>query len=135
MAGKRDLMAILPDGSDFEFWEEDASYTNTLYVDCKDPAASDENDGSESAPFKTINRAAALAQPGTRVLIREGIYRECVDPQRGGTDPAHMISYEAYPGEKVCIRASEIVTQFEKSSGWKLRPLPEFSGDKKDTGD
>ncbi len=135
MNEKRDLTAILPDGRDFEFWEENASYVNTLYVDCQDPAASDKNDGSESAPFRTINRAAALAQPGTRVLIREGIYRECVDPQMGGTDPAHMISYEAYPGEKVCIRASEPVTRFEKSSGWKLMPLPEFSGDRKDTPD
>ena len=71
----RDLSAILPDGNEYEFWEEDCTYTKTLYVDCSNPASSDDNDGSESAPFKTINRAAALAQPGTKVLIRGGYLR------------------------------------------------------------
>ncbi len=127
MNGRADLSAILPDGREFDFWEEDCTYTHILYVDCQDPAASDENDGSKDAPFQTISRAAALASPGTKILIRAGIYRECVRPAAGGTDPTHMISYEAYPGEEVCIRASEEVTDFSESTGWKLRPLPEFS--------
>ena len=124
---KQDLSAILPDGNEYEFWEEDCTYTRTLYVDGSNPASSDDNDGSEGAPFRTVNRAAAAAQPGTKVLIRGGIYRECVRPAQGGTDPAHMICYEAYPGEAVYIRASDEVTQFEKSTGWKLMPLPEFT--------
>ncbi len=124
---EKDLTAILPDGSAFEFWEQDNACDRVLYVSCDDPAASDENDGSEKAPFKTIGRAAKLADPGTKVVIRQGIYRECVAPAAGGSDPAHMISYEAYPGEKVIIRASEKVTDFKKSSGWKLEPVSEFS--------
>ena len=44
-----------------------------------DPKASDDNDGSEGAPFKTINCAAAEARPGTKVLIRGRIYRKCVN--------------------------------------------------------
>ena len=43
----RDLSAILPDGNEYEFWEEDCTYTKTLYVDCSNPASSDDNDGSE----------------------------------------------------------------------------------------
>lgn len=126
-ARNRDLSAILPDGNEYEFWEEDCKYVQTLYVDGSNPASSDDNDGSKNAPFKTINKAAALAQPGTKVLIRGGIYRECVRPSQGGTDPAHMICYEAYPGEEVYVRASDEVTKFEKSTGWKLMPLPEFT--------
>ena len=117
MNGRADLSAILPDGNEYEFWEEDCTYTRTLYVDGSDPVSSDDNDGSESAPFRTISRAAALAVPGTKVLIRGGLYRGCVRPAQGGTDPSHMICYEAYPGEDVYIRASDEVTQFEKSTG------------------
>ncbi len=134
MDGKKDLTSILPDGSMFEFWEEQPVYDRTLYVDRNHPEASDENDGSETAPFLTINRAAAVAEPGTRVLIHGGVYRECVRPAKGGTDPSHMISYEAFPGEEVCIRASEEVTDFKESTGWKLKPLPEFSGETSGSG-
>lgn len=129
-----DLTAVLPDGREFEFWEEDCKYSCVLYVNGNSPAASDENDGSREAPFRTINRAAAEAVPGTRIIIREGVYRECVRPARGGTDPAHMISYEACEGEKVIIRASEQVKDFKESTGWKLVPLPEFSDERKGTG-
>ena len=79
MAG-HDLTAILPDGRSFGFWEEEVIYDRVLHVDCQSPAASDENDGSAVAPFRTINRAAREAVPGTKVLIHAGVYRECVRP-------------------------------------------------------
>jgi hypothetical protein len=59
-----------------------------LHVAGENPASSDDNDGSEAAPFRTINRAAKEASPGTKVLIHPGIYRECVQPAMGGTDAA-----------------------------------------------
>ncbi len=105
--GKNDLTAVLPDGKEFEFWEKECTYDRTLYVSCEDPKASDDNDGSKEAPFKTLNRAAEDAGPGTRVIIGKGIYRECLTPRAGGIDSEHMISYEAAPGEEVIIRASE----------------------------
>ncbi|MCR5249206.1 MAG: right-handed parallel beta-helix repeat-containing protein [Lachnospiraceae bacterium] len=127
MERQQDLTAILPDGTSFDFWEKECTYDRTLYVSCEDPKASDDNDGSEAAPFRTLDRAAREATPGTKVLIRCGIYRECLAPRAGGTDSGHMISYEAYPGERVTIRASEEVRDFSKSSGWKLLPVSEFS--------
>ena len=126
-----DLSAILPDGSLFPFWEKDCEYTKTLYVDGSDPAASDTNDGTEAHPLKTIQRAADLAEPGTKVRIRAGLYRECVHPRRGGTDAEHMICYEAFGDGPVVIRASEEVTAFSPSTGWRLRgfgPGPDVSG-------
>lgn len=47
--------------------------------------------------------------PGERVVVAAGVYRECVRPLRGGTDPEHMISYEAAPGAKVIIKGSELL--------------------------
>lgn len=120
-----DYSAILPEGNRFHFWEQPCTYTGILHVNPASAAASDDNDGSEQAPFRTISRAAALAQPGTKVLIHAGIYRECVRPQRGGSDALHMISYEAAGDGPVILRASEVVTAFVPSQGWQLqRPGP-----------
>ena len=117
---RKDLSAILPDGSTFEFWEKAPEWTRELFVSNTDPAASDENDGSKEKPFRTIGKAAAIATPGTRIRIHAGIYRECVRPEQGGTGPEHMISYEAYGDGDVVIRASEEVMEFKKSEGWML---------------
>ena len=117
---QRDPSSILPDGSTYEFWEKETAWTRELYVSNTDPNASDDNDGSEGAPFRTIGRAAAEAEPGTRVRIHAGVYRECVSPARGGTDPEHMISYEAFGDGDVILRASEEVTEFIPSEGWML---------------
>lgn len=124
---KRDLTAILPDGKEFAFWEDTTKYKKVLYVDGGHPDASDGNSGSEEKPFKTISRAAELSEPGTKVVIKGGVYRECVRPKRGGTDESHMILFTAAEGEEVHVRASEQVTDFTVSRGWKLEALPEFS--------
>ncbi len=124
-----DLSALLPDGRPFAFWEEEPVFDRTLHVDQNAPNASDDNDGSEAAPFKTIGRAAMIAQAGTRVLIHPGVYRECVRPRRGGTDPRHLVSYESCGGE-VILRASEEVHDFFPSTGWRLKGRP---GETKDT--
>jgi hypothetical protein len=101
---------LLPDGSEFKTWEvAEHKFSATLYVDQSHPAASDNNPGTKDRPLKTINRAAQLLQPGERVVVGAGVYRECVRPLRGGTDPQHMISYEAAPGAKVVIRGSELL--------------------------
>ena len=115
---QRDLSAILPDGSSYHFWETEPVWERELFVS---PEGCDDSDGSEAAPFRTIGRAAMEAEPGTRVRIHAGLYRECVKPAWGGTDPAHLISYEAYGDGDVVIRASEEVGKFIPSEGWMLR--------------
>lgn len=79
----------------------------TYVVAQRHPCASDGNDGTTERPLRTINRAAELAGPGDVVLVREGIYRERVNPRRGG-QPSKPIVYMAAPGEEVCIRGSEV---------------------------
>ena len=77
----------------------------------------DDTDGSENQPFRTINRAAALARPGDTVLVHGGEYREWVQPRRGGLSDRRRITYTAAPGEHVVIKGSEPVTGWDRVSG------------------
>jgi alpha-L-arabinofuranosidase len=61
-------------------------------------------------PLKTISAAAELAQPGDTILVHEGVYREEINPPRGGLSDAQRIVYAAAPGEKVVVKGSEPVT-------------------------
>jgi hypothetical protein len=78
---------------------------------------SDHSDGSADQPFRTINRAAALALPGDTVIVHSGEYREWVRPQRGGLSNLRRITYTAAPGEHVVIKGSEAVTGWDRVSG------------------
>ena len=91
----------------------------------------DAGDGSASRPLRTISAAARLAQPGDVVTVHEGVYRERVNPPRGGESDARRIVYRAAPGEKVEIKGSEIVTGWEKVEGdtWKATLPNKFFGD------
>lgn len=79
----------------------------TLVVAQENPFASDKNPGTAKKPFRTISKAAALAEPGDRVLVHKGIYREWVAPARGGKE-GKPVTYLAGPGEEVVVRGSEI---------------------------
>ncbi len=88
------------------------------------PNASDQGDGTDTHPFKTISHAAELAGPGDTVWVRAGIYRERVTPARGG-EPNRPITYQAAPGEQVIVKGSEI---------WTLDPKPLAGADNVYTG-
>ncbi len=112
---------LLPDGRKFMSWEKPLQFTRTYYVDNRNPHAADSNPGTKELPFLTINKAAQVLQPGERVVIMTGVYRERVDPARGGTGPDKMISYEAAPGANVVVKGSRVVkTGWEPSTGFKI---------------
>ncbi|MCW1923896.1 carbohydrate-binding protein [Luteolibacter arcticus] len=92
------------------------------------PAGNDANQGSSVAMLKTISEGARRAQPGDTITVHEGVYRERIDPPRGGTDDAHRIVYQAAPGENVVIKGSEPATGWvhEANDTWKLT-LPNSS--------
>ncbi|MGE5612914.1 MAG: right-handed parallel beta-helix repeat-containing protein [Bacillota bacterium] len=119
-----DMTSRLPDGSYFGFWEVEQEYRRELHVACNHPNASDDNDGSPERPLKTINAAARIATPGTRVWIHGGVYRECVRPAAGGSGPDSMICYEGYGDGDAVIKASIVATEFRKSTGWRLTRFP-----------
>lgn len=112
---------LLPDGREFVSWERPLQFIRTYYVDNRNPRAADSNPGTKELPFLTINKAAQVLQPGERVVIMTGIYRERVDPARGGTGPDKMISYEAAPGANVVVKGSRPAkTGWEPSTGFKI---------------
>jgi len=82
-------------------------------------------------PYLTVNKAAQVLEPGERVVIMSGVYRERVSPARGGTGPDKMISYEAAPGATVIVKGSRLVKKgWEMSTGYETgrgepgRPQP-----------
>lgn len=117
-------LMCLPNGKVFTSWEKETSYQNQIHVSVKHPLASDDNDGTLERPFLTINAAATIATPGTHILIHGGEYRECVRPAWGGDGPEKMICYESFGDGEVVIKASEIVKEFEISTGWRKSPVP-----------
>ena len=86
------------------------------------PSGNDENPGTSTARLGTIVEAARRAQPGDTVTVHEGIYRERVNPPRGGTSDTNRIVYQAAPGERVVITGSEPVKGWQKVGGdtWKV---------------
>ncbi|MDR3173348.1 MAG: DUF1565 domain-containing protein [Treponema sp.] len=123
---KNAFFDYLPDGRKFAFWDCETSFRKTYHVS-KALNADDGNPGTADAPFATISRAAAVLEPGERVIIGGGIYDEFVRPGRGGTDPANMISYEAAPGEKVVLTgARPYKGAWTDPYGWRTHGLGKY---------
>jgi parallel beta-helix repeat protein len=110
----------MPDGTEFPMWEQPLHFTKTYYVDGQAKNADDNGPGTKERPFRTVNKAAQVLQPGERAVIAEGVYREAVHPLRGGTGPEQMISYEAAPGAKVVLKGSVVVKDWRPSEGWNF---------------
>ena len=87
--------------------------------------------GTRQKPFLTINRAAEVAMPGDTITVHEGIYREHVRPQRGGTDDSNRIVYRAAKGEHVEIRGSEVAKDWEPVGNglWSVTLPKSYFGD------
>ena len=95
------------------------------------------NPGSPSRPVRTIQRAADLAQPGDVITVHEGVYRERINPPRGGTSDQKRIVYQAAPGEEVAIKGSEVVQNWVnvENDVWKVTLANSFFGDLNPYGD
>ncbi len=91
----------------------------------------DSNEGSMDFPFLTIQAAADMARPGDVIMVHQGVYREHVNPPRGGTSDSSRIIYQSADGERAEIRGSEVIkgwTRFE-GSVWKVSIPNVFFGD------
>ena len=80
--------------------------------------------------MRTIQRAADLAQPGDVITVHAGVYRERVSPPRGGESDTKRIVYQAASGEKVEIKGSDVVKNWEKvqNDTWKVTLPNTFFG-------
>jgi hypothetical protein len=62
----------------------------------------DSNPGTQSQPWRTIQKAANTLIAGDTVYVRAGTYSETVTPQNSGT-ASGSITYRAYSGETVVV--------------------------------
>jgi hypothetical protein len=90
----------LPDGTEHVSWEQPLKFSKTYYVDNSSTKADDNGPGTRERPFRTINKAAQVLQPGER------------------TGPSQMISYEAAPGATVLVKGSEVL-----KDGWQAESI------------
>src|SRR5215831_4563352 len=95
--------------------------TAFLYVDAV--KGSDSNSGSQSSPFKTIGKAASVAQTnnqggiGTRVTINPGTYRESISLTHNKKDTSLPITFEAATNGTVIVSGGTLYTGWAKYSG------------------
>ena len=101
------------------------------------PSGNDTNPGTQAAPLRTVQRAADLAQPGDVITVHEGVYRQRINPPRGGLSDTKRIVYQAAPGEKVEIKGSEVVKNWVRVQGdvWKVTLPNSFFGSFNPYGD
>ena len=103
---------------------EKAPAAHELYVSV---SGSDENEGTISSPFKTIDRAREEVRKlnddmkgDIDVYIREGIYRQTealvFNEEDSGTN-GYYVNYKAYPNEKAVISGGIEVTGWKKHKG------------------
>jgi hypothetical protein len=63
---------------------------------------SDSNPGTLEAPWRTVQHALDVLQPGQRALVRAGTYAESLSVSRAGT-PTAPITIENYSGERPLV--------------------------------
>jgi hypothetical protein len=104
------------------------AFYNEIHVSKK---GNDSNNGSFSEPFLTIQEAIKHAFPSDIITVYEGVYREWVNPIRGGESDSKRIVYRAAPGEKVEIKGSEHIKGWKKEKGnvWKVTIPNSFFGE------
>lgn len=86
-------------------------------------SGSDQNDGSDAAPFATISRCATMTGPGDTCLVHAGVYRETVSPPRSGAEDAPIL-FQAADGECVTVSGTEPVTASFTQESPNLWSLP-----------
>jgi parallel beta-helix repeat protein len=107
-----------------------SAHAASLYVSL---SGNDANAGTLAAPFRTINKASAMAKPGDVVNVRGGVYNERVNIAAKGTSAAR-ITFRSYPGETAIYDGTGLAsntvlfslnqTDYVDASGFEIRNAP-----------
>ncbi|WOO39636.1 right-handed parallel beta-helix repeat-containing protein [Rubellicoccus peritrichatus] len=84
-------------------WE--ALVAKPLYVSVD---GSDSQSGSFEQPYETIQKAVDMAEPGTAIFVRGGVYGERIAWNTSGMSDAPIV-LRNYPGESVAIDGGDLV--------------------------
>lgn len=112
-----------------------------VYVDGQSLGASDRNPGTEQLPFKSLTKAAKVAEEnnkgnvGTKVVISPGIYREVISLAANGKETDAPIVFEARDTGSVTVSGSDVWSDWRQEPGdhvyshswpykWGLAPYP-----------
>lgn len=71
------------------------------------PDGSDFNSGTEELPWKTIQKAAESAVPGSTVYIKAGTYHERIDVKVSGSSAEEPVIFRNYQDDQVVIDGSD----------------------------
>jgi Cep192 domain 4 len=100
----------------------EALETATIYVDAVN--GNDGNNGSKTAPLKTISAGAAMAlqnnwnSVGTKVIINPGTYREAITINGGGSRETSLpITFQAATTGAAILSGADVVTGWTVDSG------------------
>ena len=65
------------------------------------------------------------------ITVHEGVYRERINPPRGGESNQKRIVYQGAPGEKVVVKGSEVVKRWKQveNDTWKVTIPNSYFGD------
>ena len=91
----------------------------TYLVDQGNPAANDNNPGTAAQPWKTIQKAADMAQPGDIVYVMAGRYDERVKVRTGGT-PGKPIAFMAMPRRSVTVGGFDLEASYIRVEGFEI---------------
>ena len=99
-----------------------------FYVDQNHPAADDNNPGTPSLPWLTIQKAANTLTAGQTVVVKTGDYDERVIIETSGTaqapitymaDPPRSVKTEGFQTKATDIRISGFEMEYQGGSNWK----------------
>ncbi|WP_404456504.1 right-handed parallel beta-helix repeat-containing protein [Oceanobacillus kapialis] len=68
---------------------------------------SDDQNGTKSEPYRTLNKAASEAKPGAMVYVRGGTYKEKLEVEYSGTKQNPVV-FQPYKQEEVVISGKEL---------------------------
>jgi len=85
-----------------------------LFVDVTN--GNDQASGDSAHPYKTIVRAASVAEPGDTVTLMPGVYRESVRLTRSGR-PDAPISFRASPAGRVTLDGTDPLSGLVSAGG------------------
>lgn len=95
------------------------AHATTFVVDQAAPGAADTNPGTQSRPFKTVQHAADLAQPGDSVFVMAGEYDERVKLRTSGEE-GRPITVQAVPRRSVVIGGFDLEASYIRVEGFEI---------------